>query len=150
MLCATISSLTKPKVFFHFLRPELEVLKNFTEGFPRVRGLIATTWRSGSTLTGELLNAFPASFYTYEPLSFSILERIYDQKKYTRATINVLKGIFQCNFTAVQNECKANLRIMRINAYKKVTSFRFEIGTKLLHHLQRRVGHSKQSCARDL
>ena len=88
-----------------FFRPELEVLKDFKKGFPVVRGLIATTWRSGSTLTGELMNSFPGSFYSYEPLSFSFLDRIYEQENYKASTVNVLKGIFQCNFTIVQREC---------------------------------------------
>lgn len=33
-----------------------------------LRSIIITTWRSGSTFLGDVLNAHPANFYHYEPL----------------------------------------------------------------------------------
>ena len=32
--------------------------------------LIATTWRSGSTFLGDLLNRYPGTFYSFEPLHY--------------------------------------------------------------------------------
>ena len=32
--------------------------------------LIATSWRSGSTFLGDLLNHYPGTFYTFEPIHF--------------------------------------------------------------------------------
>ena len=33
--------------------------------------LIATTWRSGSTFLGDLINSYPGTFYFYEPLHYN-------------------------------------------------------------------------------
>lgn len=35
---------------------------------PPVRVLVSSTWRSGSTLLGEVLAAHPGVYYHYEPL----------------------------------------------------------------------------------
>ena len=35
---------------------------------PPVRVLVSSTWRSGSTLLGEVLAAHPGAYYHYEPL----------------------------------------------------------------------------------
>ena len=32
--------------------------------------LIATTWRSGSSFFGNILNQYPGTFYSYEPLHY--------------------------------------------------------------------------------
>ena len=37
--------------------------------------LIATTFRSGSTLLGDLLNHYPGTFYTYEPFWIDFLSQ---------------------------------------------------------------------------
>lgn len=58
--------------------------------------LIATTWRSGSTFLGDLMNHYPGSFYYFEPLHY-----------YAQATnlsslqprTQFLKSLFQCNFS---------------------------------------------------
>ncbi|XP_077284051.1 carbohydrate sulfotransferase 3 [Arctopsyche grandis] len=52
----------------------LEGLTPETGGTPR-RSLILTTWRSGSTFVGDILNALPANYYHYEPLlNFDIVQ----------------------------------------------------------------------------
>lgn len=33
-----------------------------------MRSIIVSSWRSGSTFVGDLVNAHPANFYHYEPL----------------------------------------------------------------------------------
>ena len=33
-----------------------------------VRAMVATTWRSGSTFLGDIMQAHPATYYHYEPL----------------------------------------------------------------------------------
>jgi len=38
-----------------------------TAGTP-VRALVVTTWRSGSTFLGDIMNSHPATYYHYEPL----------------------------------------------------------------------------------
>jgi hypothetical protein len=32
--------------------------------------LVATTWRSGSTFLGDLLNHYPGTFYSFEPIHY--------------------------------------------------------------------------------
>ena len=76
---------------------------SFSEPF--VRAMVVTSWRSGSTLTGELLNSLPGSFYSYEPLSLFGIDRIYNGSKHVQSAINVIKGIFECDYTIVHKEC---------------------------------------------
>ena len=33
-----------------------------------VRGLVSTTWRSGSTFLGDILHSHPGTYYHFEPL----------------------------------------------------------------------------------
>lgn len=46
---------------------KLEDLVMEKDGRP-VRSIILTSWRSGSTFLGDVVNAHPANFYHYEPL----------------------------------------------------------------------------------
>lgn len=48
-------------------RSKLEDLILETGGKP-LRSVILTSWRSGSTFLGDVVNAHPANFYHYEPL----------------------------------------------------------------------------------
>ncbi len=45
-------------------------LKDYTlvTGGQPVKALVVTTWRSGSTFLGDIMNAHPATYYHYEPL----------------------------------------------------------------------------------
>ena len=36
---------------------------------------LVTTWRSGSSFTGGLLDEFPGTFYSYEPLLYNELSK---------------------------------------------------------------------------
>jgi len=38
------------------------------KGGEPIRNIVFTSWRSGSTFLGDLLNAHPGTFYHYEPL----------------------------------------------------------------------------------
>ena len=54
--------------------------------------LIATTWRSGSSFFGDLINHYPGAFYSFEPLHFN---------SYTpdaAQPLNLLKALFTCKF----------------------------------------------------
>ena len=67
---------------------------------PKRRILLATTWRSGSTFLGELLNRFPGTFYTYEPLVyFDKIDRMADNQE----RIKFLSQMLQCNYTQGEN-----------------------------------------------
>ena len=51
--------------------------------------LIVTSWRSGSSFLGELLNQFPGTFYYFEPLHY------YSQKMIQE---EFLETLFRCQF----------------------------------------------------
>ena len=51
--------------------------------------LIATSYRSGSTFLGELLNQYPGTFYYFEPLHY------YSQKMVKE---DFLESLFRCQF----------------------------------------------------
>ena len=64
-----------------------------------------TSWRSGSTLMGELLNSIPDSFYSYEPLLLFGINRIYNDSNLVSTAVNVIKNILNCNYSMVNYEC---------------------------------------------
>jgi len=59
--------------------------------------LIATTWRSGSTFLGDLLNHYPGSFYYFEPLHY-IYKHL--DAKLPLDKISFLKSLYRCEFDA--------------------------------------------------
>lgn len=68
-----------------------------TNGSP-VRSIIITTWRSGSTFLGDILNAMPANFYHYEPLlNYDIIQ--IRGPPYDQQAIQNLKNLLRCNYT---------------------------------------------------
>ena len=68
--------------------------------------MVVTSWRSGSTLVGELLNSYPNSFYSYEPLYHLDIRRAYAGDKDAESADRVIKGLLTCNYTPVLQECK--------------------------------------------
>ncbi|XP_055923815.1 carbohydrate sulfotransferase 5 [Eupeodes corollae] len=63
-----------------------------------VRSVVVTTWRSGSTFLGDILNAMPGNFYHYEPLLNFDIRRIRgppDEKK----AIGMLKNLLHCDYS---------------------------------------------------
>ena len=71
--------------------------------------MVVTSWRSGSTLIGELLNSVPNSFYSYEPLSHAGIRRIFSSSEdqiWSKSAHEIMQGLINCNFSSVINECK--------------------------------------------
>ncbi|XP_046746148.1 carbohydrate sulfotransferase 3-like isoform X2 [Diprion similis] len=71
-----ISASMRFRIYKEIISPcsKLEDLVMEQNGRP-VRSLIVTTWRSGSTFLGDILNAHPANYYHYEPLlAFDIVQ----------------------------------------------------------------------------
>ena len=59
--------------------------------------LIVSSWRSGSTFLGDLLNAFPGTFYYFEPLHYFFTakdEPIRDEKE----QLELLHSLYNCSF----------------------------------------------------
>ena len=63
-----------------------------------VRSLIITTWRSGSTFLGDVLNSHPGNYYHYEPLLDYEIVQIRGEPLATGAIKN-LRNLLNCNYT---------------------------------------------------
>ncbi|XP_043227696.1 carbohydrate sulfotransferase 5-like isoform X2 [Amphibalanus amphitrite] len=74
----------------------LEELLAASGGAPR-RSLVVTTWRSGSTFLGDVLNSHPAMFYHYEPLMDFGIRRARDGELLDKA-VNNLHNLMNCKY----------------------------------------------------
>ncbi|XP_055589935.1 uncharacterized protein LOC129742113 [Uranotaenia lowii] len=72
-------------------------LKN---GGQPVRSLIVSTWRSGSTFLGQILNSIPGSFHHEEPLILYDTNQI--RGPHVKIAINYIKQLFNCNYTGLE------------------------------------------------
>lgn len=85
---------------FDYIFPFNTSLSNFTpstNGVP-FRTLILTTWRSGSTFLGEILNAVPGNFYHYEPLlDYGIIQ--IRGPPYEESAVRNLKRLLNCDYS---------------------------------------------------
>lgn len=63
-----------------------------------IRNIIVTTWRSGSTFLGDILNSHPANYYHYEPLLDYEIIQIRGPPNAKNA-MNVLMDLLNCNYT---------------------------------------------------
>lgn len=67
-----------------------------------VRSIVITTWRSGSTFLGEVLNALPENFYHYEPLlDYGIVQ--IRGPPLAESAINNLKRLLKCDYYDMNN-----------------------------------------------
>lgn len=72
-----------------------------TGGNP-IRSIIVTTWRSGSTFLGDVLNSVPGNYYHYEPLlDYGIVQ--IRGPPYTESAISNLKNLLNCDYSNMQN-----------------------------------------------
>lgn len=79
-------------------------LRNFTlaTGGQPVRSIIVTTWRSGSTFLGDVLNSVPGNFYHYEPLlDYGIVQ--IRGPPLAESAINNLKNLLTCDYKDLSN-----------------------------------------------
>ncbi|XP_017069892.1 carbohydrate sulfotransferase 4 [Drosophila eugracilis] len=67
-----------------------------TNGTP-VRSVVVTSWRSGSTFLGDILNSIPGNFYHYEPLLDFGIKQIRDPEDQELAVQN-LKNLLNCDY----------------------------------------------------
>lgn len=86
-----------PKGQYGVPATKLEDFTPETNGNP-LRSVIITTWRSGSTFLGDILNAMPANYYHYEPLLTYDIIQIRGPPNDVPA-INSLKKLLNCNYT---------------------------------------------------
>ena len=61
--------------------------------------LIATTWRSGSTFLGTILNQIPMTFYSFEPLIESVLKNNTSTRANPVPPWKIVEAVMKCNFS---------------------------------------------------
>lgn len=74
-------------------------LKNFTftTGGRPLQNIIITTWRSGSTFLGDIINAVPGNFYHYEPLlDYGIIQ--IRGPPYADLAVKNIKRLLTCDY----------------------------------------------------
>ncbi|XP_022231307.2 uncharacterized protein LOC111080155 isoform X2 [Drosophila obscura] len=67
-----------------------------TNGTP-VRSVVVTSWRSGSTFLGDILNSIPGNYYHYEPLLDFGIKQVRDPDDQDLAVQN-LKNLLNCDY----------------------------------------------------
>lgn len=65
-----------------------------------IRSLVVSTWRSGTTFVGDLLNSVPGNYYHYEPLLDYEIIQIRGPPLAEQA-LQILKNLFHCNYTSL-------------------------------------------------
>ncbi|EDV99064.1 carbohydrate sulfotransferase 4 [Drosophila grimshawi] len=84
---------------FEYPRGGAEKLNDMTpetQGTP-VRSIVVTSWRSGSTFLGDILNAIPGNYYHYEPLLDFGIKQVRDPDDQQLAVQN-LKNLLNCDY----------------------------------------------------
>lgn len=70
-----------------------------------LRSLIVSTWRSGTTFLGEVLNALPGNYYHYEPLlRYGIIQ--IRGPPYVDSAIKSIKQMLKCNHDGMDDYFK--------------------------------------------
>ncbi|KAF6212644.1 hypothetical protein GE061_013170 [Apolygus lucorum] len=68
-----------------------------------IRSIIVTTWRSGSTFLGDILDSVPGNFYHYEPLLHRGIVQIRGPP-HSRSAIDHLKHLMTCNYDVADED----------------------------------------------
>ncbi|CAG9858453.1 unnamed protein product [Phyllotreta striolata] len=94
--------------------PEGYNLEDFTlsTGGKPIRTIIITTWRSGSTFLGDILNSVPGNYYHYEPLLEYEIVRIRGYP-YAERALRTLKNLLHCDY----KKLRSYLRYGRSHVY---------------------------------
>ncbi|KRG02852.1 uncharacterized protein LOC6576264 isoform X2 [Drosophila mojavensis] len=84
---------------FEYPRGGAEKLNDMTPetGGTPVRSIVVTTWRSGSTFLGDILNAMPGNYYHYEPLLDFGIKQVREPEEQQFAVQN-LKNLLNCDY----------------------------------------------------
>lgn len=70
-----------------------------TGGRP-LRSIIISTWNSGGTYLGPILNSVPGTYYHFEPLSFYGMQRVRSLK--ANETLTIIKNLLNCNYGSLK------------------------------------------------
>lgn len=64
--------------------------------------VIISTWRSGSTFLGDIMNSMPGNYYHYEPLLYYDIVQIRGPPQSTEA-LSTLRQLLKCNYTGLED-----------------------------------------------
>ncbi|KAL7630259.1 UNVERIFIED_CONTAM: hypothetical protein RMT77_019597, partial [Armadillidium vulgare] len=81
------------------LRSYKEQHEQIPKETPNLKVVIASTWRSGSTLLGEIISSYPGAFYHYEPLIFLGMKQFDKQDSQNDKVSKLLENLLYCNYT---------------------------------------------------
>lgn len=83
--------------------PDKTALANYTmeTGGQPIRSVVITTWRSGSTFLGDILNTLPGNYYHYEPLLDFDIVQVRDEPLASKAIRN-LKHLLHCDYARME------------------------------------------------
>lgn len=70
-----------------------------------IRSVIISSWRSGSTFLGELLDSVPGSYYHHEPLYTYKIVKIRGPP-HDKNALKVIKKLLKCDYTNMQEYLK--------------------------------------------
>ncbi|XP_063697592.1 carbohydrate sulfotransferase 5-like [Culicoides brevitarsis] len=83
-------------------------LSNFVANVTKKQhNLVLASWRTGSTLTGDILKSYPRAFYHYEPFCF-VQQHLHGLN--SSAAQDVLKKLFLCKYDALDRMLEFNNR----------------------------------------
>lgn len=117
----------------------LEDLTLETGGQP-LRSVIISTWRSGTTFLGDILNAMPGNFYHYEPLlRYDIIQ--IRGLPHSKSALDTIKNMLKCNFDNMEDyynygrdhmhQFTHNMRLWDHCKYKKELCFDSDFTSRL-------------------
>lgn len=118
---------------------QLEDLTMETGGQP-LRSVIISTWRSGTTFLGDILNAMPGNFYHYEPLlRYDIIQ--IRGPPHSMSALSTIKNMLKCNFDNMEdyfnygkehlNQFTHNIRLWDHCKHKKELCFDSDFTSRL-------------------
>ncbi|KAJ8726713.1 hypothetical protein PYW08_015110 [Mythimna loreyi] len=89
---------------YNFSRSNVTGLEDLVmeSGGQPLRTLIISSWRSGSTFFGDLINAVPSNYYHYEPLLMFGTKQIRELEE-AKEALRMIKQMFKCNFDGLEN-----------------------------------------------
>uniref|UniRef100_A0A1E1W9V6 Sulfotransferase domain-containing protein n=1 Tax=Pectinophora gossypiella TaxID=13191 RepID=A0A1E1W9V6_PECGO len=96
-----------------------------------LRSIIISTWRSGTTFLGEVLDAMPGNFYHYEPLLKYEIIQIRGPPLADQA-LSTIKSMLRCNYDNLQDYFQ----------YGKTHLYQFSHNTRLWDHCK----YNKELC----
>ena len=127
---STLSNIVQELMIHDFIEKERKEVHKSLENYPTLKlsqlrkssmdmGGIPTTsflvssWRSGSSIVGQLLNSHPASFYNYEPLHQFGLVKVGQASQQANSALKLIRNLIKCNY---QNDMNDWLVYQRVTA----------------------------------